>query len=689
MGRVSEDDILSRLNKYFGYKALRPGQLAIMQKVFERRDVLVCKESGFGRTLCYQLPGLMRDGVVLVVSSIRSRVEEKCTDLADFNVKCAYLSSSAKSKSYNDEQDLRSLLMKKNKILDDLRNFAATGFKFLYVTHEYYANSSRLQQIVKDIYKKNLLQAVVLDDVHCTANFRTVFRKDYSILGKLRDSCPNAAFLCFVKPISANGIAIIRDTLNLKQPFVLNEPLVKENMSYKVMYTPEKYYSSQLVDFIKDTFPEKTGIVYCRNRDDCLLVCERLKEANVRNLYYHAHLSDDDKNWLHQWIGSEQIVVTCVTGSEVDMHLPSASYVVHATLPASLDVYMQETSKVARSADSVCVLFYNTADAKANLQQLAETYREKSKRASRESKRTYRSEFQEQAKLVTEAATYAENSCACRQIFLLSRGLSEDNVASTPCGVCDVCEVMKGSLVVDVGHCLRKILMAVWAINVRQSGFEKDGDAFYDVDTDDLVDLLTGSARKRLAASFLPSEWFFASFSSWDRELLQRLVFLLLGNKLVALNHAFSDKFESKARNLVITPKGQEFVKSTTEYNIPFSRKDVALTKWLSVEKITSQYKRDLENVVLYYSLHQGKHFFDNVSFVCDLLEDCPGSWEDYKTMKSKYTTSDKCPFDEDLFTVCLMYYQVMKKIIKVSHGSNEISRSQLEESHYRLFRRF
>lgn len=263
------------------------------------------------------------------------------------------------------------------------------------------------------------------------------------------------------------------------------------------------------------------------------------------------------------------MVITCVTGSNVDVYLQNVSFVIHASLPFNLDVYMQESNKIGKTIDGSCIIFYNGLDGETNLSLMMDIYRGKIKHGRSESKKGYLKEFDEHAHNIFDAVIYAENCSICRQVYLL-KYMTEDNML-LPCGSCDVCEVMKGSFVLDMSYCLKKILMAVWAINLSQSKCESN--TFYDIDVSDLVDLLMGNAKKSLEESNFLKEWFFASFSSWDRDILQRLVFVLLGIKFLLLNHVFDESLKNKAQNLVITCKGQKFLKSNEEVKIYISEK--------------------------------------------------------------------------------------------------------------------
>ncbi|XP_008203873.1 putative ATP-dependent DNA helicase Q1 isoform X1 [Nasonia vitripennis] len=666
--KTIEDDILSNLNKFFGYKSLRPGQLAIVTQILQKNDVLICKEKGYGKSLCFQLAGLIQDGVTIIISPLLSSAEEECDKLAAFTrIKCAYLHT---DNHQDQEQDLRNVLIKKNKVLEDLRNPRSSELKFLYVTIDYILNSSKLKHILIDLYKENLLNAVVVDEVHCVTQWIYSFKSDYSTFGFLRDLFFNVPFLFCSGPITKQTLALIQTILHLRNPYIFNDPSVRYNLSYKVMYKGNNFPTEKLIDYVKNAYTGKTGFMYCQNKESCLALSKKLRENGVENFYYHSAISDKDKAALHSMVISG-IVVVCVSGADVDISLQKVDYVVHTVIPNCLEVYFQEAGKAGKNTEyGDCVMFYSMDDCDLDLRSSVNYYMESMKLANAEKKEQLGCQLKDYRRKINEVVVYAENTSICRQVFLLK--YFNDESVEIPCGICDVCIVMKDGFVIDMSHVLRKILMCAWSINRHQKSIA-ECDLFFTATVPNIIAALLGTVKMRHCDLWLVKEWFYGSFASWDAQVLHRFLYVLISHRYLAVNHVFNENFEA-FENLIITPEGQEFVKSNNELTLTFSLKDTSFTKWLNIDWIADQYKKDLDGVVLYHALHSNLQRVAewHGPYVTHLFHTVPGTWDEFKEIKMNYMKNEKNNFDEDLFTVCLIYYQIFRKLKNGNDGSVE-----------------
>ena len=251
-----------------------------------------------------------------------------------------------------------------------------------------------------------------------------------------------------------------------------------------------------------------------------------------------------------------------MSGLNVEVRLEKVDFVIHTIIPDSLDTYMQEIGKIGKDNNyGDCIIFYNIADHDVLSQRLNESYKEKAKRANSELRKQMESEIKDQRREHFDVVIYAENISVCRQIFLL-RYFNKDVVAE-PCAACDVCLLMRESFVIEVGHVLRKILMAIWSINRHQKANLENEDFLF-ARIENVIGLLQGSVKQRFADSWFVKEWFFSSFGFWDQEVLYRFIFALLSSGFAAVNHVPNEKKEI-SQNLIITPKGQAFIKSNSE----------------------------------------------------------------------------------------------------------------------------
>lgn len=233
----------------------------------------------------------------------------------------------------------------------------------------------------------------------------------------------------------------------------------------------------------------------------------------------------------------------------------------HATMPSSLNTYIQEAGKLGRGQNPTdCIIFYSILDYKRALDFITEPFKKEIKRGSSENKKKLEAELMERRNELYDVLVYAENMTICRQVFLLKH--FDDESAAAPCGVCDVCAVMENSFVIDMSFTMKKILLSLWTINRRQKLRKEASWATIN----NFVSLLMGDLQKCFMGSWVIKEWVFGTFKSWDEQTLYRLIVILLSNKLMFVNQVVDDKFNVN-QNLIITAKGQRFVQSNEEVN--------------------------------------------------------------------------------------------------------------------------
>lgn len=252
------------------------------------------------------------------------------------------------------------------------------------------------------------------------------------------------------------------------------------------------------------------------------------------------------------------MVIVSTFESSVSTNL-RIDYVLHVTMPSSLNAYVQETGKAGRHGNQTeCVLFYSILDYQSTLDFITEPFKKQIKRVNFKQQKNLESELSERRDELYSVLVYSENLTVCRQVFLLK--YFNEETATVPCGVCDVCMLLQDSFVVDVSFVMKKILMAIWTINRHQKTRKE---ATY-ASINNFTALLKGNHHSCTMGSWIIREWAFGSFKSWDDQFLYRLLVILLSNKLVKLNQVADEKFNIN-QNLIITPKGQAFLQTNEE----------------------------------------------------------------------------------------------------------------------------
>lgn len=229
-------------------------------------------------------------------------------------------------------------------------------------------------------------------------------------------------------------------------------------------------------------------------------------------------------------------------------------------MPIALDVFLLETSKVGcNGTRGDCIVLYCKEDSELQLSSMTERYEKASANTNTEAKTQLLIDLKIRRRELFEMILFAENLPLCRQIMMLTY-LNEENVVE-PCGRCDICEIMKKSFVVNFSFSLKKILMAIWSLNDYQVKGVKSDDFFF-ASIEFLIDLLMGTPSDHTLK--LRHKWYFGSFGSWDKNILHTLIIVLLIKKFATVNIVTNNEF-GVYQNLVLTFKGQQFIKSTCE----------------------------------------------------------------------------------------------------------------------------
>ncbi|KAL7304952.1 hypothetical protein TKK_0002747 [Trichogramma kaykai] len=636
---IFEDDILAALQKYFNYKSLRPGQQPIIQNILRSKDIVVSMESGFGKSVCYQLAGLLRDGVVIVVSHSPARMEEKSTELASFKtVKTVCLINDAEDK---DAGDLRNDLIKKRDIIQKLKGTKAAGaarVKFLFTTFDCLGSTS-LKETLIDLHKNKLLQIFVVDAAY--SKYPCLSEKKNADFDSIKNIYHNIPIVCLVSPTSTRNLSKIEKLLHLKNTYIVNEPSVQNNLTFKVMYRNEYPLEiTKLIIFLRKDYSKKRGIIYCDDENEFKV----LKKGCIINL----------RQWTLADIGE---ITLCTSDDEPNMK--DIDFIVHIIMPSSLDLYMHQVFKASRSSSKCdCILFYHVDD----FERVLEKSKKKIQQATAEHKDDFAKSLIKAMHKLFDIIVYAENISICRQIFLLQY-LNYKNYV-LPCGQCDSCEILKPGFVIEISDVLRKILMAIWTIN-RQQRKRNTKKSSFNANLNSVISLLLGNVEKSYENTWVTKEWFFGSFGSWDKSILSLFIFTLLAKKYLQMNHFYDEQFEF-SQNLIITTEGQDFVKSNSQHNLNISMKNSSFVKWTDPTSIEVQLYADLLSAAESYFKHtensQVVEWY--MYFIEQLYLRIPSTWDEYKLVRCNARVKyEKTVLDEELYSICLQYHQILRSI--------------------------
>ncbi|MGL5693247.1 MAG: DNA helicase RecQ [Peptostreptococcaceae bacterium] len=332
---------LDILNKYYGYTSFRKGQEDIINSIINKNDVLAIMPTGGGKSICYQVPALVLDGITLVISPLISLMKDQVDALKTMGINATYINSSLGSKEFNE------IL---NNIIDD-------KYKIIYVAPE------RLDsyEFINIIKSKNISQ-VAVDEAHCVSQWGHDFRTSYT---KINSFIENLDTRPVVTAFTATASNEVRDdiinSLQLESPDIYITGFNRENLSINIIKSSSK--NKYIIDYLEN-HKNESGIIYAATRKDVEKIYEGLEKRGYSVSKYHAGLSTDERKTNQENFINDNInimVATNAFGMGIDK--PNIRWVIHYNMPQSIENYYQEIGRAGRdSLDSECILLFSQGD---------------------------------------------------------------------------------------------------------------------------------------------------------------------------------------------------------------------------------------------------------------------------------------------------------------------------------------
>ncbi len=338
---VIPDGFFSILREIWGFDSLRPSQHAAISSILEGRDTLVVMPTGGGKSLCYQAPAIFRGGMTIVVSPLIALMKDQVDSLKQVGVNAIRIDSTLNAAEKREAaQQLRS-----------------GQVRMLFVSPERLAN----QDFVRFL-DGNDVHTIAIDEAHCVSQWGHDFRPEYRQLSSLRTSFPKAAMHGFTATATEKVRIDIVDQLGLKGPRVLVSSFDRPNLTYRVL--PQLDLQDQIRE-VCERHRGSGGIVYCLRRKDVESVTEYLQRKGFSAVGYHAGMSHEERKLAQEAFLTEAMdvaVATVAFGMGIDRS--NVRFVVHASIPKSIEHYQQETGRAGRDGlPAECVLFHSAGDA--------------------------------------------------------------------------------------------------------------------------------------------------------------------------------------------------------------------------------------------------------------------------------------------------------------------------------------
>ncbi len=442
------DRALAKLKEVFGYDAFRPLQAEIVADALADRDVFALLPTGGGKSLCYQLPALLRPGLTLVVSPLIALMKDQVDALTANGVAATFLNSSLEA----GEGRRR------------LRGLHQGEYKLLYVAPERLLLSGFLEDL-----KKWNVTLVAVDEAHCISEWGHDFRPEYRRLVELRGVLPGVPVMALTATATGRVRTDIVERLGLRGPREYVASFNRPNLLYRVL--PKAGAFDQLAEFLGERKGE-SGIVYCLSRKSAESLAEKLNRGGVPSRAYHAGLTQEERSRNQEAFLRDEVRVICATiAFGMGINKPNVRFVVHYDLPRNIESYYQETGRAGRDGlPSECLLLYSRGDILKQKRMIDEKPDENERRVAQ--------------RQLNEIAAFAESG-DCRRRGLL--GYFGEVFAERNCGGCDNCIAPPEET--DVTIPAQKFLSCVY--RVRQASGWSFG-------LNHIVDVLTGSKSKAI-----------------------------------------------------------------------------------------------------------------------------------------------------------------------------------------------
>lgn len=328
------------LKEYWGYDSFRPMQEDIVNTALEGRDVLAILPTGGGKSVCFQVPVMMREGIAIVVTPLIALMKDQVQNLNARGIRALCINAG----------------MTRREVDNALNNALYGDYKFLYVSPERLGTS-----LFKGYVSEMNVSYIVVDEAHCISQWGYDFRPDYLQIGKLRElvDAPVIALTATATPQVADDIM---ERLGFKDKCLIKSGFERPNLSYIVRQCEDKL--GQLLNICNGV--EGTGIVYVRSRKKTEELAAFLESNGISSSFYHAGLGPDSRaQRQEQWKSGEIRVMACTNAFGMGIDKPDVRFVVHFDVPDSPEAYFQEAGRGGRDGKrSFAVLLWNSSDIK-------------------------------------------------------------------------------------------------------------------------------------------------------------------------------------------------------------------------------------------------------------------------------------------------------------------------------------
>ena len=351
-------DVKAALKARFHLQGFRPNQLEAINATLAGKDAFVLMPTGGGKSLCYQLPSIVTSGktqgVTVVISPLLSLMQDQVDHLQRLKIQALLVNSEVTAEH-------RRLVM------DCLKGVNPQKFcQLLYITPEMINKSQAMVTAFRSLYQRGKLARIVIDEAHCVSQWGHDFRPDYKLLGEVRQQFRGVPVIALTATATENVKVDVIHNLGIQGCEVFTQSFNRPNLTYEVRTKGKaKDVLESIVNTINTSYREQSGIIYCLSKKNCEDIAGKLaKEYGIPAHHYHAGMEPEEKKQVQkQWQAGRYHVIVATIAFGMGIDKPDVRFVIHNTIPKSLEGYYQETGRAGRDGKrSGCYMYYGYQD---------------------------------------------------------------------------------------------------------------------------------------------------------------------------------------------------------------------------------------------------------------------------------------------------------------------------------------